>query len=379
MVLASKDGKVIYDKAFGLANVEHGVPNKKDTRFGIASINKPMTFVVLAALIEQGKIAPTDKLSKYIPDFPEGEKITIEMIARHQSGISHRVMPDSEETKRFSSEAFVKIVKKSKLEFDPGTKRLYSSAGYAVLARTLEIASGDSFGTLLRKYVFEPAAMSESMDYDSRVIMKDTAECYLLGPKGYEAAPNKDYSFLIGAGSMFSTAGDVYRFAKAQTEGKFGELVKTTFVRGGVFSSNGSTNGYRANVRIDTNKNYSYVLVSNMAAGSNDLVIRNVRQILEGGEADPPRIPSPKFDSNAENRLEDYLGRYKLGGSGFDVLINDGVLYTGPFKMHPLGKDRFYNYFGYAEVTFTRNEKGQVTGLVWAGSQGKTEWTREVK
>lgn len=376
VVVVAKDGKVFYQKAFGLANVEHGVHNRLDTKFGIASITKPMTYVVLSRLIEQKKISLSDKLDKYIPDFPNGDKITIEMISVHRSGIPHRVMPEADETKRYSPAEFVEKVKEAKLEFEPGTQDLYSSAGYAVLARTLEIASGKPFEQLLQEFVFDPAGMSNTADYDSRRILKNKADCYLLGGAGYQAAPNKDYSFLVGAGSVFSTAEDVYKFGMAQIDGKYGPVVKSTFVRNGVFASNGSTNGYRANARFDTEKKYAYVVVANIASGANDMVINNIRNLLEDKEMSAPIVPDPKIDNKVKNDLSEYVGRYKLGSSGFDILITDGELFAGPFKLLPMAKDKFYNFFGYAEVTFVRDEKGKVNGLEWVGSGGKSEWTR---
>ncbi len=377
VVLAEKDGKVIYEKAFGLANVEHTVGNRLNTKFGIASITKPMTTVVLLRLIEAGKISPADKLSKFIPGFPNGDKITIEMIGRHRSGIPHRVMSEEDETRPFTPAQFVERVKEAELEFEPGTKELYSSAGYAVLARTLEIASGEAFEVLLRKHVFAPAELEDTIDFDSTRIMKNRAECYLLGSEGYTAAPLKDYSFLVGAGSVFSTARDVYAFAKANIDGKYGENAKLNLVRKGVFSSNGATNGYRANVRIDTEGKYGYVVVSNMASGANDVIIGSLRDFLEGKEVPRPAIPKPKVDLAVENELKDYVGRYRLGGSGFNILVNRGELFAGPFKLLPLGKDKFYSFFSYAEVTFIRDDSGNVTGLEWVGARGKSDWKRE--
>ena len=377
VVLAEKDGKIIYEKAFGLANVEHNVPNRLDTKFGIASINKPMTSVVLLRLIEAGKIGISDKLSKFIPDFPNGDKITIEMLGRHRSGIPHRVMPEEEEAKRYTPAQFVERVKKAKLEFEPGAQELYSSAGYAVLARILEIASGKSFDELLQEYVFKPGEMNDSLDYDSRKIIKNRAECYLLEADGYTATPLKDYSFLVGAGSVFSAAKDIYKFGKASIDGKYGENAKSNLVRDGVFRSNGSTNGFRSNIRIDTNNKFGYVVVSNLGSGANDLIINNLRNLLEGKEMESPTVPNPKINLNAKNELSDYVGRYKLGGSGFEILIDDEQLFAGPYKMLPMSKDKFYSFWSYAEITFVRDESGKVKGLEWVGSGGKSEWTRE--
>src|SRR5918992_6057154 len=107
VVLAAEDGKVIYEKAFGLANADYKIPNQVNTRIGIASITKLFTSVILTRLIEQNKIAAADKLTKYIPDFPNGDKITIEMLAKHRSGILHRVMPPEQETISYTSAEFI--------------------------------------------------------------------------------------------------------------------------------------------------------------------------------------------------------------------------------------------------------------------------------
>src|SRR5687768_1582196 len=93
VVLVARDGKPVYEKAFGFANAEHGVRNTRDTRIGVASITKSMTSVIVRRLVEERKLALDDKVSKYIPDFPSGETITVGMLFRHRSGIPHRVMP----------------------------------------------------------------------------------------------------------------------------------------------------------------------------------------------------------------------------------------------------------------------------------------------
>src|SRR5262245_36227989 len=79
VVVASENGKVIYEKAFGLANADYKISNQLNTRIGIASITKYMTVVILTRLVESRKVALADTLSKYIPDFPNGDKITIDM------------------------------------------------------------------------------------------------------------------------------------------------------------------------------------------------------------------------------------------------------------------------------------------------------------
>ena len=230
VVLAAEDGKVIYEKAFGVANADYNIPNQLNTRIGIASITKYMTYVILYRLIESNKIALTDKLSQYIPDFPNGDKITIEMLARHRSGIPHRVMPPEAESVTYSSAEFVEKVKQAKLAFEPGTSNLYSSAGYAVLARVLEIVSGKNYSQLLAEYVFKPAGMTDSIDFPGDAIIQRRAQDYYLSPAGLVNVPLKNYSFLVGAGSVYSTARDVYSFGDAFLDGKYVVAVKTLLV-----------------------------------------------------------------------------------------------------------------------------------------------------
>ena len=275
VVLASEDGKVIYEKAFGLANADYKIPNQLNTRIGIASITKYMTSVILSRLIEANKVALADKLNKYIPDFPNGDKITIEMLARHRSGIPHRVMPPEAESVPYTSAEFVEKVKQAKLAFEPGSGRLYSSAGYAVLARVLEIASGKTFQQLLQEYVFTPAGMTDSVDFEGDAVMERRAQDYYLSPNGLVNVPLKNYSFLVGAGSVYGTARDVYKFAEAVLDGKYGEGVKTTLVGQTNFNGSGSTNGHRAYFEVARDKKYGYVVLSN-SAGVFDIISRGL-------------------------------------------------------------------------------------------------------
>ncbi len=121
VILATKDGKVIYEKAFGLANAEHKIPNQVNTKFLVASVTKRMTAVILIRLLEQKKISLTDKVSKFIPDFPNGDKITIDILWSHTSGIPHRVTKPEEEATPYTLAEMVEKAKKAKSAFEPGT------------------------------------------------------------------------------------------------------------------------------------------------------------------------------------------------------------------------------------------------------------------
>ena len=376
VVLASENGKVIYEKAFGLANADFKIPNQLNTRIGIASITKHITVVILNRLIEANKIALADKLNKYIPDFPNGDKITIEMLARHRSGIPHRVMPPEAESLAYTSAEFIERVKQAKLAFEPGTNRLYSSAGYTVLARVLEIVSAKTFAQLLDEYVFKPAGMTDSADFDGEMVMERRAQDYYLSPNGLVNVPLKNYSFLVGAGSVYGTARDVYRFGEAVLDGKYGEGVKTSLVGETTFSGSGSTNGHRSYFEIARDKRYGYVIVSN-SAGVFDLISQGVLQILQGREPSVKSFTIPKIIANPKDVAE-FLGRYKRNdGTETEIVLKNGFLHSGDIKLYPTRVDCFFEYRFFGDVCFVRDTSSKVKEIKWRGANFDFSWLKQ--
>ena len=377
VVLASENGKVIYEKAFGLANADFKIPNQPDTRIGIASITKYMTSVILSRMIESNKIALADKLSKYIPDFPNGDKITIDMLARHRSGILHRVMPPEAESLSYSSADFIEKVKLAKLAFEPGTNRLYSSAGYAVLARVLEIVSGKSYSQLLDEYVFTPAGMTDSLNFDGDGIIERRAQDYYLSPAGLVNVPVKNYSFLVGAGSVFGTARDTYRFAEAVLDGKYGEGVKRGLLGQSNFNGSGSTNGHRSYFEIALDKKYGYVILANNA-GAFDIVSQGILEILQGKEATVKTFNIPKIIPNPNKSLTEFLGHYKRSdGSETDVVLRNDALYSGDIRLYPTRADCFFEYRFFGEVCFVRDEAAKIKEIKWKGYNYDLTWVKQ--
>lgn len=379
VVLAAQDGKIVYEKAFGFANADFKIVNQPDTRFGIASITKLMTVVILNRLIEEKKIAPEDKLSKFMPDFPAGDKITVQMLRSHRSGIPHRVMRPEEESLPYTSAEFVEKVKAAKLAFEPGAQRLYSSAGYAVLARALEIVSGRPYSQLLQEYVFTPAGMTDSLDFDGATVIDRRSQDYLLEARGVVNAALKDYSFLVGAGSVYSTAKDVYKFGEAVLDGKLGEAARASLVSGSEISGNGSTNGHRAYFKIDRAKKWGFVFVSNLNSGANDMVQGALESILDGKQVAPPTIPSPKVIPNPNKNPSEFLGQYvrEGGGGSFELVIKNNLLQAGEIKLYPTGVDRFFEYRFFGDVSFVRDAAGKIKEIKWASPGLVSTWVRQ--
>jgi len=377
VVLASENGKVIYEKAFGLANADYKIPNQLNTRIGIASITKYMTAVILMRLLEERKIALADKLTRYIPDFPDGDKITIEMLMRHRSGIPHRVMPPEMESVGYTSGEFIEKVKQAKLAFEPGTQRLYSSAGYSVLARALEIASGKDYAQLLKEYVFTPAGMTDSLTVDGESVIERRAQDYYLSPNGLVNVPLKNYSFLVGAGSVFGTARDTYQFAEAVLDGKYGAAVKTYFQGDGPFNGSGSTNGHRSYYELARDRKYGYVILANNA-GVFDLIQQGLTEILQGKDVTVKTFTIPTIIANPNKNLNEFLGRYKRAdGSETDVIIKNGFLYSSDIKLYPTKPDCFFEYRFFGNACFVRDDAGKIKEISWKGINFDLAWVKQ--
>jgi CubicO group peptidase (beta-lactamase class C family) len=377
VVLASENGKVIYEKAFGLANADYKIPNQLNTRIGIASITKYMTAVILWRLIEEKKIALSDKLTRYIPDFPNGDKITIEMLMRHRSGIPHRVMPPEMESVSYTSAEFVDKVKQAKLLFEPGTQNRYSSAGYSVLARALEIASGKDYAQLLREYVFAPAGMTDSLTFDGESVIERRAQDYYLSPNGLVNVPLKNYSFLVGAGSVFGTARDTYRFAEAVLDGKYGADVKTYFQGDGPFNGSGTTNGHRSYYEIARDKKYGFAILSN-SAGVFDLIQKGLTEILQGKPVTVKTFTIPTIIANPNKNFDEFLGHYTgADGAAIDIVLKNGFLYSSDIKLCPTKPDCFFEYRFFGNACFARDAAGKIKEIHWKGIGFDFTWIKQ--
>src|SRR4026209_1556284 len=167
-VLVAENGKVIYRKGLGLANMEWNIPNTPETRFRLGSITKQFTATLILQLVEQGKIKLDGKLSDYLPDYRKdvGEKVTIHQLLNHTSGIpSYTGLPGFfNEVSRnpYKVDEFVKQYASKDLEFEPGSKFSYNNSGYLLLGAIIEKVTGKPYEQVLKEKIFEPLGMKNS-------------------------------------------------------------------------------------------------------------------------------------------------------------------------------------------------------------------------
>lgn len=224
-VLVAEDGRIVFEKGCGLADREHDVPVNPQTTFRIASITKQFTAAAILKLQEEGKLSVNDKLSKYIPDFPRGNEVTLRQLLTHTSGI-HDYSPEpdhlSDVAKPITTEAAIGVIKNQKhlYDFDPGMKWRYDNSGYWLLGYIVEKVSGQSYGDFLRENFFQPLGMTNTGVYRAHLGLPREALGYSLGANGFEPPFYIDPSWSGGDGALYSTVEDLYRWNEGIFNGR---------------------------------------------------------------------------------------------------------------------------------------------------------------
>lgn len=219
-VLIARGGEILINDGFGMADIESGRANTSQTQFRIGSLTKQFTAAAILRLQELGKLKVTDPVNVYLPDYPGGDQITIHQLLTHSAGVpSYTRRQDlaqlvqtpitlPELLAQFSSQP---------LDFVPGQQFSYSDSGYVVLTAIVEAVSGMSYADFLREQFFDTLGMTQT-GYD---FLHDTlvepATGYQLTPGGPQQAVKTESSWASGAGALYSTAQDLYRWDRALT------------------------------------------------------------------------------------------------------------------------------------------------------------------
>lgn len=376
-VVVSRNGTLLVDRAYGSAQRELGVAMTSETCLNVASITKPMTVIITTRLIEQGKLALSDSLGKWIPGFPDGRAITVDHLLRHRSGIPHRVTTEEEESQLLSAADVVEKAKTAPRLFAPGESGTYSSAGFTVLARVLELAAGRRYADLVEEHVFAPAGMAHSFEPVDRRVRPGRAPSYVPGMRGIENAPLKELTFLCGAGSVYSTARDLHAFGRRIVTGGYGEGARLSWVRSGRMALNGSTNGYRAFVDFDSTTGVLVAVAANVHTGANDLVRDAVKKIVAGETPAPAALPAVARDPVAlRAKLSPSTWRAIEGpfllsnGTRLELKEQDGVLTANEWILVPEDDSTFFSLRDYGRVRTVKGADGRVERIDWtAGGQ----------
>ena len=221
-VAIAAEGKVVYSKAFGLADIENDVKATPETLIRTGSIAKPISAAAAMTLFDAGKLDLDAPVQNYCPAFPQKQwKVTTRQVLGHLSGIHHYTGTDFESTKHFATtkDAFAMFAN-DPLLFEPGTKYQYSTYGYTLLGCVIEGASGEKVGDYIAKHVLVPAGMTHTSIDDVYDIIPHRARGYQKREGKVANAGLMDSSYKIPGGGYVSTAEDLVRFQLGMLDGK---------------------------------------------------------------------------------------------------------------------------------------------------------------
>ena len=223
-VLVARNGEVLLEDAWGLADRQGGTPNTTDTKFRIGSMNKMFTAVATLQLVEAGKLALDDPIGTHLPDYPNQDlasQVTVRHLLTHTGGTGDIFGPEFEQNRLALREHrdYVDLFGSRRAMFEPGSRFEYSNYGFVLLGALIEAVSGESYYDYVRNNVFQPAGMTSTDSLPETDNVPDRAIGYVRAGDGWE--PNTDTLPWRGtaAGGGYSTVGDLLRFAQALSSG----------------------------------------------------------------------------------------------------------------------------------------------------------------
>lgn len=267
------DGKVVYKNGFGLANMEYDIPNTPSTIFHVASVSKQFTAMCILLLESEGKLNINDDIRKYIPEMPDlGHVITIKHLMHHTSGLRDQwellFLAGWRSDDVITQEHLLKAIMRQKaLNFEPGTKFLYSNTGYTLMAEIVKRVSGKPITIFAKENIFDPLKMDNTHFHDDNdMIVKNRAYSYKLDlEQGYKKSV-LNYS-TVGATSLFTTAEDLLKWGYNFKTKEIGGLTVIENMKKKYTLKNGETIDYAGGVTIGDYRGLKTVEHSGADAG----------------------------------------------------------------------------------------------------------------
>lgn len=394
-ILIAKDGKIIFDKAYGYADVEHKVKITTQTKFRIGSITKQFIASAIMKLQEEGKLSVQDKVSKYLPDFPRGSEVTIHHLLTHTSGIHSFTNKDNflaDVVKPVDTEKALDYFKNDAYDFNPGTRYQYNNSGYFLLGYIIEKITGDTYGNYLKRTFFDPIGMTNTGVHSPRLQLSNEALGYEKAGSEYKRALNWNMDWVGGAGSLYSTTEDLFKWNEAlfnnmvlkpaSMKAAFTPVVLNTgsLPPGIQYGYGWGINDYRSVASVGHSgglhgfisqllrvmkENMTVVMLTNVTPPQVEIDPMKVAELYLWKEL--PEQTSFTEQKEPEKDIEKYTGRYDFtNGMIMTITKEKDVLYAqvaGQAK-HPIFQSSPGQYFWKvveAKVQFFTDAQGNVT------------------
>jgi len=349
-----RGGRIVHERGYGMADLEHAVPITPDTVFYAGSVSKQFTAFAAALAIQQGRLGLDDPIRKHLPELPPyADGITIRHLVHHTSGLRDFYTLLSIAGRRqdslFDNAAVLRLAARQQgLNFRPGEDYLYSNTGYALLATIVGRAAGSTFGTYTRTQIFEPLGMSIShFGDDASKLVKNRAYGYTWGARG-EPRLDTPAGERVGAGGLFTTVRELLRWdsnfysgevggkaliGQVETPGTLANGQALTYAWGlqvaryrglRVIEHSGALGGYRAHLTRYPEQRVSVALLCNLASIAPGQIVQRIADIVladrftemkpaaqrpaSAGAGQP--TPSPKAAPDAAGNANAAAGTY---------------------------------------------------------------------
>lgn len=218
-VIAIRDGKVLYKKAYGLADLEAGTPATTKTNYRLASVTKQFTAMCILILADRGRLSLDDHITRFFPDYPAyGREITIRQLLTHTSGLRayEELIPPGRTAQLKDMDVLDLLKQQTSAYFAPGMEYRYSNTGYAHLAMIVEKASGMKFAAFLKKNIFGPLKMHETVAFEDGVsTVRNRAFGYTKKGDAFERTDQSLTSAILGDGGIYSSVEDMFLWDQA--------------------------------------------------------------------------------------------------------------------------------------------------------------------
>jgi CubicO group peptidase (beta-lactamase class C family) len=392
-VLVAKNGKVIFSKGYGMADLEWNVPNSSTTRFNIASMTKQFTAASILLLEERGKLRTDDLVKKFLPDAPASwDKITIYHLLTHTSGISN-------DAARYEPGPPEKLVLRDvPLNFQPGEQWAYTNLGYIVLGYLLEKISGQTYEEFVQENIFKPLGMKDSGLISFVAVIPRRATGYWPGSNGIENAEWPDPRYGFSAGALYSTTEDLLRWE----EGLFGGRLLTPASlhkmitpfksdygcglyahlvnRHLVFEHDGNNIGFNADMAYYAEEKLAVIVLANLNGTVTDEMTKALAAVAHG---EAPPVPSVHKEIPLSNGvLARYVGTYRFPhytlkmvpeGNHLLVKFDNG----GTLPVFPESETKFFSKPWPTRFQFSQNGSGEFTFLTRYDGEKEEKGTKE--
>jgi CubicO group peptidase (beta-lactamase class C family) len=410
-----KDGAILYERGYGMADLEHDVPITPATVFYAGSVSKQFTAFAAALAIQQGLFALDDPIRRHLPELPAyADAITVRHLIHHTSGLRDFYTLLSIAGRRqdalFDNASILRMAaKQTALNFPPGADYLYSNTGYALLAIIIARASRTTFGAFTATEIFTPLGMSASHfgDEASRLV-RDRAYGYAWGPDG-QLRLDTPGGARVGAGGLFTTVRDLLRWdqnfytgsvggqalvAQMQSPGALNGGKPLTYAWGlqvgkyrglRVIEHSGSLGGYRAHLSRYPDAHVSVAVLCNLSSITPATLVHRIADFVisdrftepapvpeRSAEAGPGGVaPTPARPATGPSPIaESAAGTYRSEeiDATFIVTVREGSMMlqrdedieAQPLQPSSDGTFRFRNLI----IRFARSKDGKIEGML---------------